>query len=257
MIRTLTASLAAATIAGGLLLVSGSTPGAADAATSTWCGGAGKVVILGDSLSTGYGTTGYDAAQGRGYQKTTYSWPNRWDLKSSTTVVNLAQNGGMVSDYITDGAEGRAEGPLQSGAVSRIKAEQPKLVIIALGGNEYITDRDPVAVYQANLKKLAYRVKNAAPNARLLFVHTYHFDYRNVDAAHQPVDHTWSQYGSAMKSVASGQWYLDLTAYLPSTRYNGAGLYLQDEDGPDVSVHATDAGHMVMFAALWSKVQCH
>lgn len=252
MIRTLTASLAAATVAAGLLLVSGSTPGAADAATSTWCGGAGKVVILGDSLSTGFGTTGYDSAQGGGYQKTTYAWPNRWDLRPSTTVVNLAQNGGMASDFIGDGVGGRAGGPLQPGAVSRIKAEQPKLVIIELGGNEYISDRDPVAVYQANLKKLAYRVKNAAPNARLLFVHTYHFDYRSVDAP----QHTWSEYGSAMQSVASGHWYLDLTRYLPSTRYNSAGLYLRDEYGPGVSVHATDAGHMVVFAALWGKVQC-
>lgn len=252
MIRTLSACLAAAAV-GALVVVAGSTAGAA---TSTWCGGAGKVVILGDSLSTGYGTTGYDASASRGYQKTTYAWPSRWDGKPNTTVVNLAKNGGLVSDFLTDGLDGRAEGPLQPTAVSRIKSEQPHLVIIELGGNEYLSDRDPVKVFQANLKKLAYRIKVAAPNARLLFVRGYHFDYRNVDAAHQPVDFTWTQYGSAIKTVAGGQWFLDLSGYLPSARYNSAGLYVKDEYGPNLAVHATDAGHIAMFAALWGKVQC-
>lgn len=254
MVRSLSAALAAAVVV--LFAVPGSVPGAV-AAGSTWCGGQGKVVVLGDSLSTGYGTTGYDGGSaGAGYQATTYAWPSRWNAKPNTTLVNLARNGALVSDFLPDGLDGRPGGPFEPTAVSKIKSAQPQLVVIALGGNEYGSDRDPVKVYQANLKKLTSRIVAAAPNARLLFVRGYHFDYRYADEKHLPYEFTWTQYGSAIRSVASGHWYMDLSGYMPSAKYNSAGLYIKDEYGPGMAVHATDAGHVAMFSAYWGKMQC-
>lgn len=256
MKRTLGVVLAAA-VAALLVLTPGSSPSTADAATSTWCGGRGKIVIVGDSLATGYGTTGYEnAASGGRYQATSYAWPARWDKKSNTTLINLARNGAMASDFIADGIDGRPGGPFEPTAVQKVKSAQPQLVIIQLGGNEYISDRDPVKTYEVNLRRLVWRVKQAAPKARLLLVRTYAFDYRAADDAHLPYDFTWSRYGSVMRSVASGQWYMDLTEYMPATRFNSAGLYVKDEYGPNLAVHATDAGHIALFSAYWSKVQC-
>lgn len=252
--RTLAAS--AALVLCLLLIVPGSAPGAATAgaAASTWCGGAGKIVVLGDSMSTGFGTTGYDTAAGQGYQATTYGWPSRWDSKTGVTLYNLARNGAMASDFLTDGVGGRPGGPFEPGAVSKIKTVQPALVVIGVGGNEYISDRSATAVYEANLKKLASRIKWVAPNARLLFVQLYHFDYRQPDAA--PYASTWTDYRRAMKNAAVGQWYLDMHQYMPSTRTNTAGLYHPDEYGPGMAVHATDAGHIAYFSAIWGRVQC-
>ncbi|MGH3952029.1 MAG: SGNH/GDSL hydrolase family protein, partial [Pseudonocardiaceae bacterium] len=218
-------------------------------------GGRGKIVILGDSLATGYGTSGYDIARGHGYQATSYAWPSRWDKKANTTMANLARNGAMASDFIADGVQNRQQGPFEPKAVQRIKSVQPNLVIIQLGGNEYVTDRDPERTYEVNLRRLAWRIKQAAPKARMLFVHTYAFDYRDPNAA--PYDHSWSRYGSVMRTVAGSYgWYMDLTEYMPATRFNGAGLYIHDEYGPGLAVHATDAGHIALFSAYWGKVQC-
>lgn len=245
--------LATAAVA-GLVLTGGSAPSTATAATSTWCGGRGKIAILGDSLATGYGTTGYDPALNNRHQPTTYGWASRWDAKSNTTILNLARNGALASDFITDGVQGRPNGPFEPTAVQQIKTAKPDLVVVELGGNEFISDRSATATFEVNLRRLSWRIKQAAPNARLLFVHMYAFDYRDPDAA--PYSHTWGQYGSVMREVAAGQWYLDLTEYMPATRFNSAGLYIKDEYGPNLAVHATDAGHIALFSAIWGKVQC-
>ncbi|MGH3470379.1 MAG: hypothetical protein ACRDQF_21900, partial [Thermocrispum sp.] len=87
MYRLLALIAAAAAATALLVLASASAPHTATAATSTWCGGRGKIVILGDSLATGYGTSGYDIARGHGYQATSYAWPSRWDKKANTTMA--------------------------------------------------------------------------------------------------------------------------------------------------------------------------
>lgn len=229
------------------------TTGTQAAAAPSWCGAGSKIVILGDSSTTGYGSTGYDEALSNGYQSTTWGWSARMErrLASTTKVINLGINGGLTSDFLVDGKDPVRPAAVPT-AVARIKAEKPKLVVIALGGNEYSLDRSPSSVYKVNLAKLRDRIKYHSPNSELLYVHTWQFSYRYGSTA----VNSWSSYATQMKAVAGTSRYLDLTRYLPKSDDGAGGLYIKDEYGPNLAVHPTDAGHGALFAAYWSALKC-
>src|SRR5690606_37206592 len=120
---------------------------------STWCTNpAGGVVVMGDSSTTGYGTTGYlDGTQGgHEYYQSTYSgWINGLqDVWPTADWYVASRNGAMSSDYLPGG---RFDKTVE--AIDEIETRQPSLVIITTLGNDYVIDRHPDA-YKANLEQI-------------------------------------------------------------------------------------------------------
>lgn len=231
---------------------------------SSWCSNKSKAFVLGDSTSTGYGTTGYIGGNGSPYMATTNGW---WATLTNqfpaTQWTNLARNGALVSDFLPAGAgtEGRTS-PLAGDTIAHIQASQPTLVVIMLGGNEYGTDRRPEQVYKANLAELTSRIRSVAPQASLLLVHSWEFDYRWATGPYLPIEYSWAQYGAAMESIVNtiaggNAKYLDLTKVMPKADNDTAGLYIADEYGPGNPVHMTNAGNWAMRAAIQGVVDCN
>ncbi len=202
---------------------------------AAWCADQASIVVLGDSMSTGHGTS--DPAN---------AWVKRIDAAfPDTAVTNLSANGALTSDFLPAGVgvQRRTEGNLRPTAVSQIQTIQPSLVIIEVGANEYGTDRHPVTTFRANLTDLTDRIQTASPNSTLLYVHSTGFDFR---WAPLPIDFDWSDYAAEMSSVAAAEAadYLDLTEFLPWASTDTAGLFVVDEFGPNTTVHWNDAGHV-------------
>jgi acyl-CoA thioesterase I len=228
---------------------------------ATWCTSQSKAVILGDSTATGYGTTGYPA-NGTGYVSTTNGWSATLAAQlSGTQFINLARNGALTSDFLLagQGVEGRPAGPLAPDAIARIQTEQPSLVVVMLGANEYGTDRRPEQVYRANLQQLTNGIRAAAPDTSILFVHTWGFDYRWASGTALPIEYNWAQYEQVMREVAQAAGntgYLDLTRYMPWADADTAGLFNQNEFGAGNPVHATSAGNWPVRAAIQGALVC-
>lgn len=210
--------------------------------TKGWCADQSKLVVIGDSSATGYGSTGYGAGQDGGYEPTEYGWAARLDRQlPNTRLVNLARNGALAADFLPGG-----RWPLTASRLSGAS-----MVIIAVGANDYGINRPP-AEFRSHLEQLTATIVAAVPQASLLFVHTWGFDMR-WPWYPGPL-HDWSAYGDQMAALA-GVHYLDLTQVMPWADRDTAGLYTENEYG-EYSVHPTDAGHQVEFAAYWSALRC-
>ena len=212
---------------------------------ASWCGDQASIVVLGDSMSTGYGTSDPNNA-----------WVKRVDAAfPATAVTNLSVDGALTSDFLPAGigVQRRPAGNLRPTAVSQIQTLQPSLVIIEVGANEYGTDRDPVATYRANLADLTNRIQAVSPDSTLLYVHSTGFDYR---WAALPIDFAWTAYGSAMSAVATAESadYLDLTKFLPWADTDTAGLYVANEFGAGNTVHWKDAGHVAAAGVIQQQL---
>lgn len=260
-----TRSLATTVVAAVVFTLISSGPAAS--AAPIWCDTGSKIYILGDSSATGYGSTGYDPSLGRHYQPTTWGWSRRLDGKlTKTSVTNLALNGATASDFLVGGGvnpwpvlDTGEQGPLQPTAVSRIKTAKPDLVIIALGGNEYASQRHPYSTYKKNLVTLRDRVLTASPRSKLLFVRMWDFSFRYAEPhmwAADPFTYPWAEYAKHTKIVAARHSYLDLTLTMPKSDDGADGLYIKDEMGPGLALHATDDGHKRQYTAYWNKVKC-
>lgn len=216
----------------------------APAAAAPWCGDPASIVVLGDSMSTGHGTS--DPAN---------AWVKRIDAAFPAAVTNLSVDGALTSDFLPAGigVQRRPSGNLRPTAVSQIQGIQPSLVIIEVGANEYGTDRDPVTTYRANLADLTNRIQAASPNSTLLYVHSTGFDYR---WAAQPIDFDWADYHAAMSALATAEaaGYLDLTKFLPWADNDTAGLYVANEFGAGNTVHWKDAGHVAAAGVIQQQL---
>ncbi len=215
-----------------------------NSAPASWCGNPASIVVLGDSMSTGHGTT--DPAN---------AWVKRIDAAFPAAVTNLSVDGALTSDFLPAGVgvQRRPSGNLRPTAVSQIQTIQPSLVIIEVGANEYGTDRDPVTTYRANLADLTNRIQAVSPNSTLLFVHSTGFDYR---WAALPIDFDWAAYHAQMSSLATAEAadYLDLTKFLPWADTDTAGLYVANEYGAGNTVHWKDAGHVAAAGVIQQQL---
>lgn len=222
---------------------------------AAWCANrAAGAVVLGDSGTTGYGTTGYlDGTQGGDeYWQPTYSgwvsalmrvWPEApWYVAS--------RNGAMTSDYLPGGRF-----PRTVNAVSEIQARQPSLVIIELGGNDYVIDRTPSA-YRANLEQITANVKAARPGVTVVYVTMWDFKFK-IDNADP--NYTFGSYANAMRDVAAAQGatWIDLRKDMhPAYVHEETALYYADEFGPDAGIHTRDAGSWVQRAVMRHRLSC-
>ncbi|MCP2168216.1 SGNH/GDSL hydrolase family protein [Goodfellowiella coeruleoviolacea] len=206
----------------------------------TWCTDKSRLVVLGDSAATGYGTTGYPADV-QTYVPTENGWVAKMARNLAgfgTEVTNLAHNGALVADYLPGGRWADT-----TSAVAQIQQLQPSMVIVELGGNDFYIDRDP-EVFARQLRQLVDSIKAAAPSSSIFLVKIWEIGQRESPRA----VHTWSEYGAKMHevAVATGAGLSDLAQYLPSPNNDTAGLYLPDR------IHLNNAGNLVVHGALYT-----
>lgn len=199
-----------------------------------YCAGMGKVAIIGQSLCTGYGSTGYpDGAVD--YQPTERGWWAQFEAAHTDTEWrNYAHNGAMASDFRPGG-----RWPAAVGAVDDITAWKPNIVVIMLGGNEFFQGINPQGAYWQNLDHIVGRLHTSS-GARLYVMSEYDFPPELAEG-----DHPQSAYREVAALVAANHnaTYVNLAWHMPPTSDNSDGYYLPDEYGPGLSVHLTDAGH--------------
>jgi lysophospholipase L1-like esterase len=232
------ARLAALTLI--LLVVFAMPATAAPLSNSAWCQDRASLVVLGASDSTGAFTTGY-ASPDETYDETPYGWFSRVSGNAGmywgTASNNYSRNGAQASDFLPGG-----RWPVTTGAVEQIRQKQPSLVMITLGGNEYLSGVSP-ATYQANLTQLVRDIHTVSPRTGVLLVALWHIARTNPP-------HQWWEYTNAMFNVAVSEVtaLVDLTQYFPRSDLDTAGLFASDR------IHLTDAGNMVVAATMWTWV---
>lgn len=233
MLRKLTAVVAVLA-----LLAIGMPASAAPLSTSSWCQNRASLVILGASDSTGSFTTGY-ASPDETYHPTTYGWPSRISYLTGgsygTQTSNYARNGAQTSDFLPGGRF-----PITTGALAQIQAKQPSLVLITLGGNEYLNNISPTT-FGANLTTLVREIHRVSPTSGVVLISLWHIARTNPP-------NQWQEYATAMFNVAVAEAtaLIDLRQYLPQSDQDTAGLYVSDR------IHLSDAGHMVEAAVVWT-----
>lgn len=202
----------------------------------TWCGDKSNITVLGSSSSTGYKTTGYTG--GGEYQPTQYGWWRRVSANAAqawgTTATNRARAGALVADYLPGG-----RWPVTTGAVAQIAVDQPDMVLIQLGTNEYLTDVDPAA-FEANLRQLLTDVRTSRPGVDVVLI-------KGWRVARSAPAYPWSQYGAVFGRVASsmGTALIDMQQLVDGSDLDTAHLYDAD------LTHLNDAGQSVLAAAAW------
>ena len=199
-----------------------------------YCSGMGRVAILGQSLCTGYGSTGYpeDAVD---YQPTDRGWVAQFERAyTDTTFFNYAHNGAMVSDFMPGG---RWDATV--GAVDDIREHKPNRTIIMLGGNEFFQGIDPWSVYFCNLHDLLRRLRNYGAG-RLTVLSEYDFPTELAGGEHPQIEY---RKATALAAALNSAEYVNLACHMPPSSNNEDGYYIPDEYGPGQSVHLTDAGH--------------
>jgi acyl-CoA thioesterase-1 len=198
MRHRLTAAVAAAVLLLGGVLVSSaaaqpSTGEFAAATASGWCPNRERLVILGDSGSTGYGSPDYPAGA-QTYKPTANGW---------------------------------------SSIVSRNLAAEPtwrtQTTVIALGGNEFYIDKDPQQ-FAAEYDQLVRSVHATAPGATIMLLVEWELGARqSAGAVHTWQDYT----GEMRKTAAAGpHGMIDLRQYLPRASQE-SGLYMADNIHPN------------------------
>lgn len=209
-----------------------------------YCGGMGGIAVIGQSLCTGYGSTGYpvDAVD---YQPTARGWWAQFEAAhTDTTWYNFAHNGAMVSDFMPGGRWDAAVG-----AVEEIRATKVNRTIIVLGGNEFFQGIDP-RVYRCNLTGLVQRLRGAAAG-RIHIVSEYEFPAELAGGTYTQDEYRQT---AALVAAVHGATFLDLSCHMPPTSENEDGYYIPDEYGPGQSVHLTDAGHNKMAEVIGAAV---
>lgn len=211
----------------------------------TYCSGMGRVAIIGQSLCTGYGSTGYpeDAVD---YQPTASGWWAQFEAAhTDTTWYNYAHNGAMASDFLPGG-----RWDVAVGAVDDIDEINPNLVILILGGNEFFQGIDPWGRYWQNLTEVVEGTR-AGTGARLAVVSEYDFPAELSEG-----EFPQQEYRKAAAQVAAlyNATYTNLAWHMPPTSEDTDGLYIPDEYGPGLSVHLTDAGHARMVEVMTETI---
>lgn len=200
-----------------------------------------RLVVLGASDSTGYGTTGWAPTVAHEYCPTRYAWAARVARNAAaewgTETTVLAHNGALMTDWTSTGRWSTTRT-----AVDKVGQIQPDMIL--MGGilvNEYVNNVDP-EVAATRLSNLIYRLQTAAPQTLILLL-----TYPNIQwaASTRP----WSAYTSKIHqtAVANGCGLLDLQQYIDSPQTTGAlGVWTSD------MAHMGDAGQAAVSAAVWT-----
>jgi acyl-CoA thioesterase-1 len=206
---------------------------------STWCTNKDSLALIAGSSGTGYLTTGYNSPDGT-YSPTAYGWW-RWVTKRAanawgTLSFNYSHVGATTADFLPNG-----RWLSTTGAVADLGQNQPDLVVISLGTNEYLTQVDP-AVFEGNLRRLVQDIHAASPRTAILLAVQW--------TSHLPnPTYVWEQYKQKIQSVAVSEMaaMVDLRQYLiPASDPDWARFYHPDR------IHLLDHSHLVVAAAFWT-----
>lgn len=210
-----------------------------------YCAGMGRVAILGQSLCTGYGSSGYPE-DGLGYEPTETGWWAQFERAyTDTTWVNYAHNGAMVSDFLPGG---RWETSVN--AVDELAAARPNRLLLVLGGNEFFQGIDPWGAYWRNLNTLVGKIRDSF-STKLTIVAEYDFPAELSEGSYPQVEY---RKAAALTAANHSALFLDLSRFMPSSHNNTDGYYIPDEYGTGLSVHLTDAGHNKMAEVIGTAV---
>lgn len=240
MTRTRTSLLAVAALIGALFV--GSIPASAGGAQGSWCGDKSRITVLGGSTSTGYQTVGYVAGGDGTYQPTRNGWWSRVTANAQqawgTQGTNNARSGALTSDF---SAVGRW--PVTRDAVPTIAQQQPSLVILQLGVNEYLNQVAPT-IFETELRRLVTEVRVARPGVDLLFIVGWR-------VAKPGAAFPWTDYSSGIGRVARdmGGAMIDLRQLMDGTD-SASAHFLYVSDG----IHANDAGQLILAGMVWSQL---
>jgi lysophospholipase L1-like esterase len=183
---------------------------------------------------------------------------------SSSTGVGLTSDGGITPD--TWSAQVQREFPhnpvhMYGGdhsivvshlrglrTVPAVVADQPALVIIMLGANDWLAGIDPAA-YSDDLTSLVKQIHDGSPGTTIKLVNEWNLSPWDVSWA--TPTHPKSAYTEAMQTVAAQLQvgYTDVAPRLPLPRSAPAGLFAPDY------VHLSGNGHLVV--ATWLIAQLH
>ncbi|GLY70523.1 SGNH/GDSL hydrolase family protein [Amycolatopsis taiwanensis] len=238
--------IAAATLAAITVTLIGAVPSDAATPTPAWCTSHHNVAIIGTSADTGYGTTGYPS-NAETYQPTRYGWTFRFSqnlyAEWQTAVQNYAHNGALATDYLPGGRWSDT-----TSATNDIAAKQPELVIIDLGGNEYISQVPP-ATFGANLKTVVDNVKAARPNVTILMsIYTELLWTPNPWASTKK--YNWESYSAQIfnTAVQEGVALVDMRQYIPAA---GSADLPNPSPWNSDNAHLNDAGNLAEYGGFW------
>ncbi|WP_019816563.1 SGNH/GDSL hydrolase family protein [Saccharomonospora saliphila] len=207
----------------------------------TWCSDRSSALVLGDSLSTGWGLPGYEGDGG--YAETDAAWSTRLARRAAeewgTSTTVLAHNGATASDFLPGG-----RWPETAGAAETAGDLMPALVLVVVGANDFSRDVDP-AEFDEHYRRVVDDLAAASPRSTVLHVIQYELGAREAEDPRYP----WDTYADVIETVAAdeGNEVLDLREYLPAGDTEEAeGLFLPDR------AHLNPAGQRLVRAVVWT-----
>jgi acyl-CoA thioesterase-1 len=126
---------------------------------------------------------------------------------------------------------------------------QPALVVIDLGGNEFLSQKDP-AQFATDFAKVIDNVRAARPDATILLSIYAELKWAPNQWSPPTQAYTWSAYATQIynTAVAKGVALVDLRQYIPpaaSATLPNPSPWLSD------NAHLNDAGNLAEYGAYW------
>lgn len=227
---------AATTLVAFLLLASGAVAGVTPSASagplaqSTWCQHRDSMAIFGGSSATGYHTTGYAKTDGTYDKDAKYGWWKRvtdWadrvygtaDDGQPLQVNNYARNGASFGSYMPGG-----QWDITRNALGEIGENQPDLLILALGANEYLAQVSPDTM-ETHMRWVVDQVKTVSPRTAMLAI-----VQQNAYAGPSPV-YPWELYKQRIMEVVVDEVLAmaDVRADIPSAYAADWAVYYQTD----------------------------
>lgn len=210
---------------------------------TSWCQNKDSIAVIGGSTNTGYLATPQYAYWNRLTAQLNASYGVADDGQAFLSY-NWAKNGWSAAQYLPNGADAGA-------TLALIGEKQPNLLIVSVGTNDYLAQRDP-ALFQNELDDLIDNIY-AQPGIITVLLAIQH-----EVGLKPPVTHPYNQYVTAIFNVAVARnaGLIDHRQRVPPSVYgtptstNPAGLYNTVETAP--KIHLSDAGHMVYAATYWT-----
>lgn len=228
-----------ATVTGAALVAAALIAGhSASASTGvTWCDDpAGGLAIIGDSASTGYYPATAPTDEIVAPDQTWFSLEaNKEQIQRGTTTQVYAQNGAMAWDYTDPAGRWPHE-------VDGLAAQQPSLILVELGGNEYHSAIRTPAQFRQDLQNLYTKIHQLSPRSTIGWVAIWQL--QDTGAATVP----WKSYvdqifNSALVNLGPE---FDLTWYYPAL---GKPDRLHQISSID-HIHLTPVGQNDMFTMI-------
>lgn len=234
---TVTAAVIFATLAASTTYVAQQSLGARElrAAQSGTCAPAPKsttrkITIMGDSISTPYGTT----APG-------YSWPEMLKTQGAThgwSVITQGQGGTMASQYLP--------GQPNFWITEQVRSALPDVVTLNFRTNEQLQGQSAAQLKTA-LLGLMDAIRSVSPNTQFLMINPPMMWYHGFFTTPE----TQADFTAKMWEAGNerGACFVDMKPAFPTSAQDPRRAVLLPDD-----IHPSNAGHAVFFAAVYAAL---